>query len=138
MMENKQGETTRQKKFAREIQREISELLQHGLEGMPKALITVTQVRTTADLQIARIYLTTFPDAAIAQVLAVLEADAVKVRYALSRKIKHQVRSIPELVFYADDTRATTDRLEQIFAKIKVDDESRSPLEAPEAATPDA
>lgn len=87
------------------LQRELGEILQ--LEGKGKyggALITVTKVNVTRDLAIARVYLSLFATNNKIELLEKIQSHAGEIRYNLGKRIKNQVRHIPELEFYQDDS----------------------------------
>jgi len=111
-------ETGRQKKFAKEILKELSQLLQREVEPLFGCLITLTNVRTTSDLQTVRAYLTTLPDSKMKEVLFYLEDNNKQIRYSLAKKIKNTVRVMPTLEFYEDDTMKEVNKIEDLFQKI--------------------
>lgn len=116
-------ESKRQQKFARVIQKDLGELFQREAAGyLPNVMITVTKVRATADLGLARIFLSFFnapnPDLAI----NTIKAHSSEIRYNLGKKIKDQVRGIPQLEFFLDDTNEYVDRMDKIFTKIQKED----------------
>lgn len=114
-----QTESTRQRKFAREIQRELSVILQQELDAATGAMITLSHVSASPDLGHVRAYITTFPDDKLPLVLRILTDENVKIRTLLARKIRNSVKSMPTLAFYEDETLKTAKRLDQIFSEIK-------------------
>lgn len=112
-------ESNRQKKFGKLIQKELSEVLarEFSVEGSP--MLSVTVVRGTPDLKIARIYVSVFPDDKAQLALAELTTRNREVRQLLAARLRHQLRFIPELQFYLDDTLNEVDQLEKLFQQIK-------------------
>jgi ribosome-binding factor A len=113
------SESIRQKKFARLLQRELSEILQNKIEGLEKTIITVSSVRVTPDLSIARVYLTAYPDAQLPALIRYLNDETGSVRYMLAERIKDNVKSMPSLVFFRDDSLETANSIDQLLAKAK-------------------
>ena len=117
-------ESKRQQKFARVIQKDLGELFQRdGNSFLPNSMITVTKVRASADLGIVRVYLSLFntPDAETA--INTIKSHTSEIRYNLGKRIKDQVRGIPQLDFFLDDTNEYVDRMDKIFTRIHKDDE---------------
>jgi ribosome-binding factor A len=117
-------ESKRQQKFARVIQKDLGEIFQReGNNLLPNAMITVTKVRATPDLGIVRVYLSFFntPDNLLA--INTIKAKTAEIRYILGKKIKDQVRGVPQLDFFIDDTSEYVDRMDQIFTRINKDEE---------------
>lgn len=112
-------ESNRQKKFGRLVQQELSSIFQRDFEVPGGVMLTVTVVRSTPDLGIARIYISVFPEAKGAETIDFLNENAKEVRYQLGRRIRRNVRHIPELEFFLDDTLQEVDRMEQLFEDIK-------------------
>lgn len=122
---SKNMESKRQQKFARVIQKDLGELFQRdGHTLLPNTMITVTKVRTSADLGIVRVYLSFFnaPDNQLA--LNTIKAHNSEIRYNLGKRIKDQVRGVPQLEFFIDDTNEYVDRMDKIFTRIHKDDEA--------------
>ena len=118
-------ESTRQKKFARQMQRELSVILQQQVEKELGAMITLSHVRTTPDLSIVRCYITTMPENKLPHVLKRLNEESWKVRQALAKEVRHVVKQIPELEFYEDDVLKTAERLDDLFEKIHSEEAQR-------------
>jgi ribosome-binding factor A len=112
-------ESNRQKKFGKMIQKELSEVLarEFRMDGSP--MLSVTVVRGTPDLKIARIYVSVFPDDKAQMALGELTTRNREVRQLLAVRMRHQLRYIPELQFYLDDTLNEVDQLEKLFQQIK-------------------
>ena len=111
-------ETTRQQKISRMLQKELGEiflLYAHKLQG---TLITVSSVRVSPDLGIARTYLSIFPSDKANAVIEQVNADTKAIRFDLGKRVRHQLRIVPELYFHVDDS---LDYLENIDNLLKQD-----------------
>jgi ribosome-binding factor A len=112
-------ESKRQQKFAGVIQQDLAELFQReGMNFLPDTLVTITKVRMTPDLAIARIFLSFFNSANTALALNTVKAHAGEIRYKLGAKIKNQVRVIPQLEFFVDDTNEYVDKMDKLFDQL--------------------
>lgn len=110
--------STRQNKVSRLLQKETSDLFLRTYRGeFQGCLVTVTKVRVTSDLMLAKIYISVFPSDKGTGILALLKEQMVQIRYQLGAKIKNSVRAIPELAFYLDDSLDYTDRIDQLLKK---------------------
>ncbi len=110
-------ETQRQQRISRLIQKDMGEILQQsGREWFPGAMITVTKVYVTADLGIARVYLSIFGKDAN-DVLKQVEARAGEIRRQLGNRVKNQLRQVPELRFFIDDSLDYIDNIEKLINK---------------------
>lgn len=106
----------RQQKIARQIQRDVAEIFQRELAAdLRGTLVTVTTVRMSPDLAYARIYVSIFPFDRADAVMKTLEAQTKTVRGALGRRMRNQVRSIPELQFFVDDSLEYIDNIESLL-----------------------
>lgn len=108
------------------IQKDIGKILQQNYQPSG-TFITVTQVRVTQDLSIAKVYLSIFsPDRDVQPIYNAIDDAQDEIRYQLASKIKNQVRRIPEILFYEDDTAEYVNKMEQLFKKAR---ESRADSE---------
>jgi ribosome-binding factor A len=107
--------TPRQNKFASLIQKEIAILLQKQIreEGLNKLLISVTKVNITSDLSIARIYLSIYPSSQAKKVLEAIQNNSFKVKHNLAIVLKNQIRKIPSINFFLDDSLDYIDDIEK-------------------------
>lgn len=112
-------ESNRQKKFGKLLQKELSEIFQREvmLEGAP--MLTVTVVRASPDLRMCRIFISVFPEDKGIAALAEVSAMNLKVRYLLSQRIKTQVRNMPDLQFFLDDTMQEVAKMEDLLSKVR-------------------
>lgn len=119
-------ESKRQQRFAGVIQQDLAELfLRDGKNWAPGAFITVTKVRVTPDLAIARVYLSFLNVNTAKQDIASIKAKTSEIRYKLGARIKSQARIIPELEFFLDDTNEYVEHMDRLFDEISK--ETRQP-----------
>lgn len=112
-------ESKRQKKFAGVIQQDLAEIFQReGMSFLPNTLVTITKVRVTPDLAIARVFLSFFNNQNTEAALKTIKSHASEIRYKLGGRIKDQVRIIPQLEFFVDDTNEYVERMDKLFEKI--------------------
>ena len=99
-------ETQRQKKIAGIIQRDLADILQRAAtdSGLRGVLISVSKVYVTVDLSLAKVYVSIFPNKEASQLLEEIKAVQVSIRHELAARTKHQLRRVPELNFYLDDS----------------------------------
>ncbi len=108
-------ETNRQKKISRLLQKDLGEIIQiEGRGWFPGAMITVTQVKVTSDLSIARVYVSIFGKPA-AEVIRQIEMHGKEVRKLLGIRVRNQLRQIPELRFYIDDSLDYIENIENLL-----------------------
>ncbi|WP_108425085.1 30S ribosome-binding factor RbfA [Flagellimonas amoyensis] len=108
-------ETQRQKKIAGIIQKDLADILQRAATdgGLKGTLISVSKVSVTVDLSLAKVYVSIFPNKDAKELLAGIKASQVTIRHELALRTKNQLRRVPELVFYLDDSLEYIDRIEQ-------------------------
>lgn len=111
-------ETTRQNKIARLIQKDLSNLFQAETRKTHGLLVSVSVVRISPDLSVAKAYLSVFPSDKAQQVLDNVNEQAQAIRYKLGTLERHQLRIIPELRFFLDDS---LDYIEHIDNLLKED-----------------
>ncbi len=112
-------ESKRQQKFAGVIQQDLAAIFQReGMNLLPNTMITITKVRVTPDLAIARVFLSFFNSNNVQLALNTIKQHASEIRYKLGARIKDQVRIIPQLEFFVDDTSEYVERMDRIFDKI--------------------
>ncbi|MBN2213720.1 MAG: 30S ribosome-binding factor RbfA [Bacteroidales bacterium] len=108
--------TIRQNKIARLLQKEIAEIFQVEQHNLFRGkMITVTVVRVVADMSIARIYLSVFPYRKEERYLEYINQQAKFLRNQLGKKIRHQLRIIPELLFFHDDSIDYAGRIDELL-----------------------
>ena len=109
-------ETTRQQKLARLIQKELSEIFRLQTAKMGGVLVSVSAVRVSPDLSIARAYLSIFPSEKGKEIIESINHNAKSVRYELAQRVRYQLRKTPELTFFIDDS---LDYIEHIDSLLK-------------------
>ena len=110
--------STRQNKVARLIQKELGDIFQRESKVFfGGKMITVTVVRITPDLALARIYLSVFPPDKNKDPLFEVNEHAARLRHELGNRIRHQLRIIPELVFIIDDSLDYIENIERLLKK---------------------
>jgi ribosome-binding factor A len=98
-------ESTRQQKVARLIQKELSNILiREGVNIYGRIMVSVTVVRMSPDLSVAKLYLSIFGTDKKKDVIKALDEAKGKLRYMLGQSMKGQMRVVPELIFYIDDS----------------------------------
>ena len=112
-------ESKRQQRFAGVIQQDLAALFQReGNSWAPGAFITVTRVRVTPDLAIARTYLSFLNTKTAQEDIKAIRSKTSEIRYKLGAKIKNQVKIVPQLEFFLDDTNEYVEHMDKIFEEI--------------------
>ena len=121
-------ESQRQKKIASVLQRDLVEVLQGAATqgGMKGILISVTKVNVTVDLSIAKVYMSIFPIDKGAELLEGIRSNAPLIKHELSQRTKHQLRRMPQLIFYIDDSLEYIDQIDKSLKR------TENPIENPE------
>jgi ribosome-binding factor A len=111
-------DNTRQLKIGRQIQKDLGEIFQlRGMAAYQGAMITVSEVRISPDLSIAKIYLSIFPSDKSADVIVKVEQENKSIRAELGKKVRHQLRIVPELHFFIDETLDKLQRIDDLLKK---------------------
>lgn len=99
-------ETNRQKKIGTLIQHDLSDIIQHELRktGNSNVIVSVSKVRVTSDLSIAKVYLSIFPKEKSEAMMESLQKHKSKLKHQVSQRTRHQLRKMPELNLYLDDS----------------------------------
>ncbi|XLS29214.1 30S ribosome-binding factor RbfA [Flavobacteriaceae bacterium M23B6Z8] len=121
-------ETNRQRKIAGVLQRDLVEILQKAAldGGLTGVLISVTKVNVTTDLSIAKVYLSIFPHKETEELLKGIRSNQPLIKHQLAQRTRHQLRRVPELEFYVDDSLEYIDRIDR---SLKGD---QNPIENPD------
>lgn len=115
-------ESKRQQKFAGLLQEELAAIFQReGAAYLPNTLVTITKVRVSPDLAVAKVYLSFLNTTNTGLSVATVNAHAGEIRYKLGSRIRHQARVIPTLSFFVDDTNEYVEHMDKIFDKIARD-----------------
>jgi len=119
-------DSTRQQKFARLIQKELAEIFQRDIKSFfGGAFITVTTVRISPDLGVAKVFLSLMLAKDKNALLATVNENRKAIRKSLGDKIRNQARIIPELIFYIDDNVEYAAHMDEIFNKIPKPEEEK-------------
>ncbi len=109
-------ESTRQKKVARLIQKEVADIfLRRSAEYAPGKMISITKVRISPDLSFAKIYLSIFPSAGHDAVLKVVQDHSTRIRFDLGHKVRSQLRIVPDIAFYIDDSLDYIENIDKLL-----------------------
>ena len=109
-------DSTRQSKIARLIQKELGDIFLKMTKETRGVLVSVSIVRVSPDLGIAKAYLSVFPSAKGEEIVELLNKSNKSIRFELGNRVRHQLRIIPELRFYIDDS---LDYIENIDSLLK-------------------
>ena len=114
-------ETQRQKKIAGVIQEDIADILQRSAieGGLKGTLISVTKVSVPTDLSLAKVYLSIFPNKDAAEIMEGITSNQPLIKHELAQRTRHQLRRVPELSFFLDDS---LDYIENIEKSLKGDE----------------
>lgn len=116
-------ETTRQSKIARLIQKDLSNIFQAQTRQMRGVLVSVSVVRVSPDLSVAKVYLSIFPSARAEELINNINNNAAQIRFELGNLERHQLRIIPELKFFVDDSLDYIENIDNLLKKQPADDE---------------
>jgi ribosome-binding factor A len=121
-------ETNRQKKIAGVIQKDLAEILQHAAkDGMKGVIISVTKVIVTTDLSQAKVFISVFPQLKRDIIVQGINENRSSIRYELAQRTRNQLRRMPDLHFYIDDS---LDYIEDIDDALKGNKEN--PIKNPD------
>ena len=116
-------EGKRQKMVAGLLNKELSDIFQRlGLSMMDGGMVSISSVKITPDLYEARVYLSFFKVADNFDALKKIEERSWEIKKELTSRVRHQLRSMPKLIFYIDDTLDYVEKIDKIFKEIKKDD----------------
>ena len=110
-------ETTRQSKISRLLQKELSEIFLAETRKMPGTLVSVSVVRVSPDLSVAKAYLSIFPSEKAAEILESVRNNAKSIRYDLAGRVRFQLRKTPELMFFLDDSLDYIENIDSLLNK---------------------
>lgn len=110
-------ESTRLQKVNRLIQKELSEIFLLQTKASNGILVSVTSVRISPDLSIARAHLSIFPSEKGEEILKSIQENTKPIRFELGQRIRKQVRKIPELAFYLDDSLDYLENIDNLLNK---------------------
>ena len=110
-------ETTRQNKIARLIQKELSDIFLHQTKSMRGVIVSVSEVRISPDLSIAKAYLSVFPSEKGEEIVQNINKNMKSIRYDLGTRLRYQLRIIPEIKFFVDETLDMLDHIDELLKK---------------------
>lgn len=113
--------TTRQQKFGRLIQKELSDIFQRDKRGiLDNTFVTISDVTMSPDLSVARVYISMMLAKDKKQTLEKINRGKSEIRKALGERIRKQVRVVPELIFFIDETEENAFRMEELIKNLNI------------------
>ncbi|CCG54471.1 Ribosome-binding factor A [Flavobacterium indicum GPTSA100-9 = DSM 17447] len=111
-------ETNRQKKIGTLIQKDIVDILQGEVRknSITNLVISVSKVNVTSDLSIAKVYLSIFPSDKGPELLAAIKTNSPLIKHELAQRVRQQLRRVPELIFYLDDSLDYIEKIDNALA----------------------
>lgn len=119
-------EGKRQAKIARLLQKELSEIFRRQTAALGGVLVSVSAVRVSPDLSIAKAYLSIFPADKAAGILENIKKQSKTVRYELAQAVKQTLRKCPDLQFYLDDSLDYIDNIDRLLGPKKNKEEEKT------------
>ena len=110
---------TRQAKISRLLQKELAQIFQGQTRRMHGMMVSVTRVKISPDLSICTAYLSVFPSEKGEEIINNVNANEKTIRYELGTKVRHQLRIIPELRFFIDDSLDYIDHIDELLKSDK-------------------
>lgn len=110
-------ESTRQAKISRLLQKELSEIFRQQTAKTHGTIVSVSIVRVSPDLGVAKVYLSIFPGENSQEVLESIKKSAKTIRYELAQKVRFQLRKTPELTFFIDDSLDYAANIDRLLAE---------------------
>lgn len=110
-------ESNRQNKIARLIQKDLSVIFQQQTRQTRGILVSVSVVRISPDLSVAKAYLSIYPSEKAQEILNNINAHVSQIRYELGNLERHQLRIIPELKFFIDDSLDYVENIDKLLNK---------------------
>ena len=108
---------TRQNRISRLLQKELSLIFQSHTRMTHGVMVSVTKVRVSPDLSICTAYLSVFPSEKGEEILKNINANEKTIRFDLGRKVRNQLRIIPELRFFLDDSLDYLEHIDELLKK---------------------
>ncbi|MDE7388087.1 MAG: 30S ribosome-binding factor RbfA [Muribaculaceae bacterium] len=108
-------ETTRQAKISRLIQKELGEIFRAQTAKLHGVIVSVSSVKVSPDLSVAKAYLSVFPSDRAQEILENIRESAKTVRYELAQRTRYQLRRCPELAFFIDDSLDYLERIDSLL-----------------------
>ena len=108
-------ETTRQQKISRLLQKELADIFQKQTAQMHGVLVSVSAVRISPDMSVARGYLSIFPSEKAQEIVDNINKNVPQLRFELGKRVRHQLRIIPEIKFFIDDSLDYLERIDELL-----------------------
>lgn len=113
-----ENESTRQLKVAREIQKDMAEIIRSkGMAAFSGAMVSVSGVKVSPDLSVAKIYVSVFPSEKAQAVMQTISENTRSLRGELGGRVGKQLRIVPEIVFYLDSSLDYVEHIEELLKK---------------------
>ena len=124
-------ETNRQKKIGGVLQKDLVDILQGEIRknGLTNLVISISKVVVTTDLGVAKVYLSVFPQNKAQEILAAVKSNMPLIKHDLSQRVKLQLRKVPNLSFYIDDSLDYIEKIDSALAGKENPIENRDLLE---------
>lgn len=120
--------STRQQKFGRLIQKELSDIFQRDKRGiLDNTFVTISEVSMSADLSVAKVYISMMLAKNKPQTLEKLNRGKGEIRKALGERIRKQARIVPELIFIIDETEENAFRIEELIKNLNIPPADKNP-----------
>ena len=115
-------ETNRQRKIAGVLQKDLVDVLHRAAQdGMKGVIISVSKVSVTSDLGVAKVYLSVFPSDKRTEIVEGVKSNTTTIRYEMAQRTRNQLRRMPELLFFGDDS---LDYIEELDKSLQGEDEN--------------
>ena len=108
-------ESTRQQKISRLLQKELSEIFVLQTKSMAGTLVSVSKCYISPDMSICRAYLSVFPSERSEEIVANINGNVPAIRFELGKRVRHQLRIIPELKFFVDDSLDYLENIDRLL-----------------------
>lgn len=113
-----ENESTRQLKVAKQIQKDLAEIIRaRGMAAYGGAMVTVSGVKISPDLAMAKVYVSIFPSSQAGEVMTTLDSESGRLRGELGRRVAKQLRIVPELTFFLDDSLDYVEHIDELLKK---------------------
>lgn len=120
-------ETKRQQRISRLIQKELGEVFLQIAKQSLGTLISVTSVKTSPDLSIAHVRLSIFPNPKVEETMQLIQRENKTIRYELGKRVRHQLRLIPTLIFHNDDSLDYLENIDRLLQQDPLTDDKKDP-----------
>lgn len=113
-----EGESTRQQKIGKQLQRDLAEIIRSkGMAAFGGAMVTVSEVRVSPDLSFAKVYVSIFPSEKAQATLDIIHNSVKQIRGELGRIVAKQLRIVPEIAFFLDTTLDYANHIDELLKK---------------------